>query len=864
MRTRLLAVLVALMTLVLAVLSVPLGSKLAATRQQEMFLDRLQDATRFANQAQQFEADDQTLAPDLARYGDVYGIPAALLDRSGTVRASSQLPLRLTDPEIARAVSRALAGHQTQDSPIVWPWQDRPLVVAVPVIRGDDVVGAVLIVSPTGGLRAAIARDLALVGGAAALALLLCVAAATRLARWLLRPVEVLGAAAAEIRAGTLSARVDDARGPVELRTLGRSFNAMAEAVQDAMRRRRDFVTDASHQLRNPLTVLHLRLEGLRLDLPAEGTAEVQAILDEAGRLRTILDELLELATAQQVAAHPVELDLARTVAAAVGTWHAWARSRDVRLEVAGAADIRAVADRVLLGSALDAVLDNAIKFTPEGGRVLVSLVEDDQWPAIEVRDGGPGLPAAELSRIGDRFWRSPAHQNVPGSGLGLSIARSLLAATGGQLRFAAGTPTGLVATIALPGVAPATPVAPVAPPTRKGRGRGRRAHRASSARRRVLTALALLAIAVGTVFGTASAAPARPAADEPVVIATGGTKGVYYQYAQSFAAASHNRLRQVRLLDTLGSVNNINLLAAGRATFAICAADAAMDGYAGEGVFPRGVPLRAVARLYDDYIHLVVPAESAVRSLADLRGLRVSVGPDGSGTALIADRILGVAGFDPHRDIDRRVLSINDSVAALQSGGVDAFFWSGGLFTAGITELGNAMAIRLVSLVRLGHRAAQPLRQRVPAGHHPDRHVPGCRRGGRHGRRPEPADHPGHGAGTGGQPGARRAVRERRPGGSGHSGRRATRSPFGGVHQPAPAAPGRHRVLPLAQDRPLTPIPPGGMLDGWTTATTRRANPTPGIRKPRRDTEIMRRPRRGSAGRASPGRRRHRRRCTA
>ncbi len=695
MRTRLLAVLVALMTLVLAVLSVPLGTNLAATRQQDMFLDRLQDATRFANQAQQFDADDQALAPDLARYGDVYGIPVVLLDRSGTVRASSQLPLRLTDPEVARAVGRALAGHQTQDPPLLWPWRDRPLVVAVPVIRGDDVVGAVVVVAPTGGLRAAIARDLALVAVAAAFALLLCVAAATRLARWLLRPVEVLGAAAAEIRAGTLSARVDDARGPVELRTLGRSFNAMAEAVQDAMRRRRDFVTDASHQLRNPLTVVQLRLEGLRLDLPAEGTAEVQAILDEAGRLRTILDELLELATAQQVAAHPVPLDLAGTVAAAVGTWSAWARSRGVHLEVAGGAGTRAVADPVLLGSALDAVLDNAIKFTPEGGRVLVNLVAGADWSAIEVHDGGPGLTAAELTRVGDRFWRSPAHQNVPGSGLGLSIAGSLLAATSGQLRFAAGTPTGLVVTIALPRAAADVPAGPAAPSAVVRRGRPGR----PLARRRVLTALALVAIAIGTVLGTASGAPARPAADKPVVIATGSTKGVYYQYAQSFAAAAHSRLPQLRLLDTSGSVNNINLLAAGQATFAICAADAAMDGYAGEGLFARGVPIRAVARLYDDYIHLVVPAESAVRSLADLRGLRVSVGPDGSGTALIADRILGVAGLDGHRDIEREVLSINDSVAALQAGTVDAFFWSGGLFTAGITELGNAMAIRLVNL---------------------------------------------------------------------------------------------------------------------------------------------------------------------
>jgi TRAP transporter TAXI family solute receptor len=716
-RARLLALLLVLMSLVLAVLCVPLSRGIVATRQQAMFVDRLQDATRFAYEAQQFEVDDQSMAADLARYGDVFGIPAALLDRSGAVKASSQLALRLTDPAVADAVSRALAGHPTQDEEVIWPWQHRPLVVAVPVVRGDDVVGAVLIVSPTGALRAATASDLALVLIAAAFALLLCVALANRLASWLLRPIEVLDGAAAEIRTGTLSARVDHAGGPIELRTLARSFNAMADAVQDAMRRRRDFVADASHQLRNPLTVMQLRLEGLRLDLPESGRQEVGEILDEAERLRTIVDELLELATAQQVTAHPVPLDLSAVTAAAVGTWQAWARSRGVDLILTGdAAAGTALGDPTLLGSALDAVLDNAIKFTPEGGAVRLRIVQHPDTVGVIVHDGGPGLPSAELSRVGDRFWRSPAHQNVPGSGLGLSIARSLLAATGGQLRFAAGRPSGLAVTITLPRQtqpvpAPeAVPVAPVQRPRRRGTGR------------RLVTIGALSAVLLATALGSAAAEPAQPPAPGAVVIATGGTKGVYFQYAQSLVRASHGRLGQVRLLDTSGSVHNVGLLAQGQATFAICAADAAMDGYAGRGPFGEPVPLRAVARLYDDYIHLVVPAPSAVHSLGDLRGLRVSMGPEGSGTAVIADRLFGVAGLDPHRDIDRRVLGINDSVAALQAGTIDAFFWSGGLFTGGITELGNSMAVRLVSL----GEAATALRTRyggvyrtgtIPAG---------------------------------------------------------------------------------------------------------------------------------------------------
>jgi signal transduction histidine kinase len=109
------------------------------------------------------------------------------------------------------------------------------------------------------------------------------------------------------------------------------------------------------------------------------------------------------------------------------------------------------VADSVGLGSALDAVLDNALKFTRAGGTVRVEAAAQGAETVIRVADGGPGLDEDELARIGDRFWRSPRHQNTEGSGLGLSIARALVAVNGGSLAFAAHEPTGLTVIFTLP-----------------------------------------------------------------------------------------------------------------------------------------------------------------------------------------------------------------------------------------------------------------------------------------------------------------------------------------------------------------------------------------------------------------------------
>ncbi|QUH03619.1 HAMP domain-containing histidine kinase [Saccharopolyspora erythraea] len=434
MRARITALLLTLVACLLLALSVPLALSTAARETEGVFLDRLNDTERFAGLAEQAttDADLPWLAGELARYQQVYGITAAVLDRDGAVRTGSSPP----DPSIAAdpAVRAALAGRRSEAPRWVAPWQPEPLVVAVPVLRAGDVVGAAVTVSPTAELRQRVAWWWALVAGGALVAVVVCALVTSRLTRWVLRPVHDLDAVAYDIAQGRFDARVGDAGGPPELRRLTTSFNDMADAVQTSWQRQRSFVSDASHQLRNPLSALLLRQQALEMDLPPELREDWASAQEEGRRLTRVLDELLALATAEESISPPADVSLGDLVDERIASWRPTAGQRGIDLERTGRDDVRGFADPIALGSALDAVLDNAIKFSPEGGRVAVDVGTSGEDAVITVLDEGPGLASDELDRIGNRFWRSPRHQNVEGSGLGVSIAKALLGSFGGGL----------------------------------------------------------------------------------------------------------------------------------------------------------------------------------------------------------------------------------------------------------------------------------------------------------------------------------------------------------------------------------------------------------------------------------------------
>ncbi|WP_431965463.1 ATP-binding protein [Actinacidiphila sp. bgisy160] len=462
MHTRLLPLLIVLMAGVLLALGFPLAASLAATQQQRVVVDRIDDTARFAALAQYVSTDgggerESTLRTELLQYQKVYGIRAGVFDRDGHPIASAPKGWKLpTGGEAFAAYSEALAGRRSHDPKQIWPWQDRSLPVASPVVRDGDVVAVVLTDSPTGAMRSRILRGWLLLAAGELAAMIVAVMAAFRLTGWVLRPVRVLDRVTHDIATGRMKSRVAVSGGPPELRRLARSFNEMADNVEEVLDQQRAFVADASHQLRNPLSALLLRIELLGLELP-DGHEEIASVREEGKRLASVLDDLLGLATAEHAEANLALTDIAALAAERVEAWRPVAERDGVELTYGGAAAVTGWADPVALSSALDAVIDNAVKFTPDGECVRVTTELPGRPGAIDVTvaDGGPGLTEEELARIGDRFWRSPRHQNVDGSGLGLSIARVLLTQGGGSIAYAPNEPHGLRVTLTVPRTAP-------------------------------------------------------------------------------------------------------------------------------------------------------------------------------------------------------------------------------------------------------------------------------------------------------------------------------------------------------------------------------------------------------------------------
>ena len=189
-----------------------------------------------------------------------------------------------------------------------------------------------------------------------------------------------------------------------------------------------------------------------------------------------------------------------------------------------------------------------------------------------------------------------------------------------------------------------------------------------------------------------------RAGAKTRLSIATGGTGGVYYPYGGAIARAITEHLPNVEATAevTAASVDNLKLIRDHKSDIAFSLADTLDDAVRGRGAFARKgpVPARALAVLYDNYTHLVASGASGVARVADLAGKHVSIGAAGSGTELIATRVLRAAGIDPGRDLTPVSLGVAQSVDALKDGKIDAFFWSGGVPTASLLDLASTQGI--------------------------------------------------------------------------------------------------------------------------------------------------------------------------
>ena len=323
--------------------------------------------------------------------------------------------------------------------------------------REGETIGAVLLSTPVTELRAAIQqveKQLMTVFVVVAIA---ASVAALIFAVTLTAPIKALTRTIRRMGKGDLSARVN-VRASGELKALADSYNAMAEKIENFDQSRSQFVQNASHELKTPLATMKILLENLiyQPDMPAELRAEfMQDMNHEIDRLSGIITDLLTLTQMDEKSA-ALQMDMVDFSALCEDTLHAHQVAADkakltLRGDIEG--DVFLLGDESKLSQVVYNLIDNAVKYTPEGGRVTVTLTADSRAAVLTVRDNGIGIPEKDVAHIFDRFYRVDKARSraTGGTGLGLSIVRQMVQLHGGEITVTSAAGEGSVFTVTLP-----------------------------------------------------------------------------------------------------------------------------------------------------------------------------------------------------------------------------------------------------------------------------------------------------------------------------------------------------------------------------------------------------------------------------
>jgi signal transduction histidine kinase len=297
----------------------------------------------------------------------------------------------------------------------------------------------VRITYPTATLDARVHRYWLILGATGGVVLLLATLVGFQFARTLTKPLSQLELAAAAVGEGNLEARASTTAGPPEVRTLASEFNQTVTRLDGLLRSQREFVADASHQLRTPLAALQLRLENLERDVDDAGKPSLEGALAEVDRLGRLVEGLLTLARADASRPTPGPIDVRSLVDARVDAWSEELAARHVAIDSQVQTGIAVLATPGSLEQVLDNLISNAVRAMSPGGRLTITAAGAGGSVELHVRDTGPGMTADQRARALDRFWR--ASSAGTGTGLGLAIVNRLVTADGGtvELRDAEG-----------------------------------------------------------------------------------------------------------------------------------------------------------------------------------------------------------------------------------------------------------------------------------------------------------------------------------------------------------------------------------------------------------------------------------------
>jgi signal transduction histidine kinase len=267
--------------------------------------------------------------------------------------------------------------------------------------------------------------------GAALASAVIAAAGSVFLSRWLVSRIVEVNMVAAEVRDGNLAARVPGADKPDEFGELAANVNSMLDRIERLVAGMRDVSDRIAHELRTPLTRLRAQVQKLNAVPPASAEAvnARAAISEEIGTTVAIFDALLDIATTEAEAGDQTRLktvDLAEVVESVVDLYDAVAEERGIVLVADAKGPAEMLGDSGLLTRMLANVVDNAIKFSPAGGRVSIGLATEGKSHLLTVTDSGPGLSPDIRDRAFERFARGTATAAVPGHGLGLAVVKAI------------------------------------------------------------------------------------------------------------------------------------------------------------------------------------------------------------------------------------------------------------------------------------------------------------------------------------------------------------------------------------------------------------------------------------------------------
>jgi heavy metal sensor kinase len=379
----------------------------------------------------------------------------SLLDPEG--ESDPEVPTRGSRPLPLSAIARSNArrGQPTFETAELDPGESAR-ILTMPVMRGGQLERLVQVGIPLRRTRDALNGHLRTLLALVPLALGLATVGGALVARQALSPVGVMSRTARRITAEDLTERIPPRGAGDELDHLAETLNAMLARLETAFMQVRRFAADAAHELRTPLTALRGELEvGLRAERsPEEYRRVLRSALESVVGLVKLAEDLLELSRASaggSARSEPVEIEA--LVLEAVDTGARLAQGRGVTVRVGDVIPVVVTGDSLALGRALLNLVDNAVRYTPAGGKVEISTRSGDGWVELSVQDSGPGIAPGDAERVFQPFVRldTGGAGETEGTGLGLAIARSIVVAHGGTLMLESTPGAGSRFTIRLP-----------------------------------------------------------------------------------------------------------------------------------------------------------------------------------------------------------------------------------------------------------------------------------------------------------------------------------------------------------------------------------------------------------------------------